>query len=271
MPCYHDICTQMANHNCFFFFFFVDVPALASVLLEHPEPYRPFLPLLRHSTNAEDPIPLLASTFLTKIVSTSLVSSSKPAARDEEALPQLNTYLSTLTKNQDSGLQDIGVQECSTLLRNQRSRQIFWSQRAETVGPLVEILRSAAGAKDNGSTLASSSRAIEPGLAGGVGLQLLYRVLLVIWQLSFEGSLVGDDLQAYVARIIHGKLLLIDLGTTRSFNSTPTFYDYPPRKRRLDSSLRRFITSSPPTVPLYCPSQYSSAFPLSSPTWVVAT
>lgn len=175
----------------------VDAPALASALLKHPEPYRPFLPLLRHSTNAEDPIPLLASTFLTNLVSTSLVNSSKPAARDEEALPKLNDYLSTLAKNQDSGLQDIGVQGFSALLRNQRARQIFWSQRSETVDPLVEILRAAAGAKDNGSTLASTSRAIEPGLAGGVGLQLLYRVLLVMWQLSFEGSLVGDDLQAY--------------------------------------------------------------------------
>lgn len=135
-------------------------------------------------------------------MSTSLVSSSKPAARDEEALPKLNSYLSTLTNNQDSGLQDIGVQEFSVLLRNQRSRQIFWSQRHETVEPLIDILRAAAGAKENGSTLGSSNRAIEPGLAGGVGLQLLYRVLLVIWQLSFEGSLIGSDLQAYEPCII---------------------------------------------------------------------
>lgn len=181
---------------------FVDAPALASALLKHPEPYRPFLPLLRHSDNAEDPIPLLASTFLTNLVSISLVNSSKPAARDEEALPKLYAYLSTLTKNQDSGLQDIGVQEFSALLRNQRARELFWNQRSETVDPLVEILRSAAGAKDNGSTLTSTSRAIEPGLAGGVGLQLLYRVLLVIWQLSFEGGLVGDDLQAYVTSYV---------------------------------------------------------------------
>lgn len=92
------------------------------------------------------------------------------------------------------------MQQFSTLLRNTRSREIFWSQRAETVDPLVEILRAAAGAKDNGSSTAvgSSGRSIEPGIAGGVGLQLLYRVLLVIWQLSFEGGLVGDDLQSYV-------------------------------------------------------------------------
>ncbi|BDD54743.1 H(+)-transporting V1 sector ATPase subunit H [Monascus purpureus] len=177
-----------------------DVPSLASSLIAHPDPYRPFLPLLRHSTNAEDPIPLLTSTFLTTLVSTSLVSSTKPAARDEEALPELYGYLSTLTKNQDSGLQDIGVQDFSALLRTKRSREIFWSHRKETVEPLIAILRSAAGVKEGGSsstTLVGSNsiRNIEPGVTGGVGLQLLYRILLVLWQLSFEGSLVGEDLQ----------------------------------------------------------------------------
>ncbi|PLB37456.1 H(+)-transporting V1 sector ATPase subunit H [Aspergillus candidus] len=175
-----------------------DVPSLSSELIAHPAPYKSFLPLLRHSTNAEDPIPLLTSTCLTKLVSISLSSTSKPAARDDEALPPLYTYLSSLTQNQDSGLQDIGVQELSALLRNSRSRVIFWEQRNQTVSPLIDILRAAAGAKDNGSsasTLVGSSRSAEPGLAGGVGLQLLYRVLLVMWQLSFEGRLIGDEIQ----------------------------------------------------------------------------
>ncbi|KAF9889227.1 H(+)-transporting V1 sector ATPase subunit H [Aspergillus nanangensis] len=174
-----------------------DVPSLSSALIAHPDPYRPFLPLLRHSTNADDPIPLLTSTFLTNLVSISLATSSKPTARDDVALPQLYTYLSTLTQNQDSGLQDIGVQELSALLRTSRSREIFWKERTKTIDPLMEILRAATGNKDGSSStnLAGNSRAIDPGLAGGVGLQLLYRVLLVIWQLSFEGSLVGDGLQ----------------------------------------------------------------------------
>lgn len=168
--------------------------------MSHPEPYKPFLPFLHHSTNAEDPIPLLTSTFLTTLVSHSLVTSSKPTPRDEEALPQLYTYLSTLTKNQDSGLQDIGVQGFSELLRKKRSREIFWNQRQETLDPLIDTLRAAVGATDNnGSTLGGSTRGMEPGLAAGVGLQLLYRVLLVIWQLTFEGALVGDELQEYVA------------------------------------------------------------------------
>ncbi|KAJ5301856.1 hypothetical protein PENANT_c002G07458 [Penicillium antarcticum] len=171
-----------------------DVPSLANSLISHPEPYKPFLPFLQHSTNAEDPIPLLTSTFLTALVSHSLVATSKPAPRDSEALPQLYTYLSTLTKNQDSGLQDIGVQGFSDLLRTSQAREIFWKQRQETLDPLMDTLRSAAGGKDNTSSQGGSSR-IEPGLAGGVGLQLLYRVLLVVWQLAFEGSLVGEELQ----------------------------------------------------------------------------
>jgi V-type H+-transporting ATPase subunit H len=171
------------------------VPSLADSLVSHPEPYKPFLPFLQHSTNAEDPIPLLTSTFLTALVSHSLVASPKPAPRDNQALPQLYTYLSTLTKNQDSGLQDIGVQGLSELLRTSRARELFWAQRQETLDPLIETLRTAAGAKDNGSTLGSSARGVEPGLAGGVGLQLLYRVLLVLWQLAFEGRLIGDELQ----------------------------------------------------------------------------
>ncbi|KAJ5664588.1 hypothetical protein N7462_011401 [Penicillium macrosclerotiorum] len=158
-----------------------DVPSLAGSLVLHPEPYKPFLPFLHHSTNTEDPIPLLTSTFLTALVSHSLVKSSKPAPRDQQALPQLYTYLSTLAKNNDSGLQDIGVQGFSELLRKKHSREIFWNHPA--------------GTKENGSASGSNARGIEPGLAGGVGLQLLYRVLLVVWQLTFESELVGEELQ----------------------------------------------------------------------------
>ncbi|KAK2740896.1 H(+)-transporting V1 sector ATPase subunit H [Onygenales sp. PD_40] len=177
-----------------------DVPALASALVQDPDRYRHVLPLLQHSSNPEDPIPLLASAFLTSLVSTSIVSTSKTALADSEALPRLYSYLATLTKSQDTGLQDIGVQEFSALLRTKRSREIFWSQRTATIEPLLDILRAAAGAgKDNGSstlTGSSSIRNVESGIGGGVGLQLLYHVLLVIWQLSFEGSLVGTELES---------------------------------------------------------------------------
>lgn len=146
-------------------------------------------------------MPLLASTLLTHLVPQSITKSPKPLDRDNEALQRLFGYFSILSKNQDSGLQDIGVQGFSALLRTAKSRQIFWDHRKETVDPLFETLRTASGTgKDSDSTLqsgATSIRSADTSLGGGVGLQLLYHVLLVVWQLSFEGQLVGDELERY--------------------------------------------------------------------------
>lgn len=78
--------------------------------------------------------------------------------------------------------------------------------------PLFEILRKAVGAaKDNDSTLwsgATSIRSSDTRFGGGVGLQLMYHVLLVIWQLSFEAELVGEGLEKYdfCARLSRVKL-----------------------------------------------------------------
>jgi V-type H+-transporting ATPase subunit H len=167
-------------------------------LIKHPHPYRPFLPLFKTSSNPEDPIPLLTSAVLSTLISQALVESQKKNAEIQEALPQLFTYLSSLAKSSDSGRQDIAVQEYSSVLRTAKSRDMFWKQRKETLDPVMDILRAAAGStKDNGSTLwsgASIRSTPEVGLSGGVGIQLLYHVLLVVWQLSFEGSLVGDGL-----------------------------------------------------------------------------
>ena len=179
---------------------------MAETLLTHPEPYKPFVPLLSQSSNPEDPIPLLASAFLVGLLSRALNATSKPTTETESALSKLYSYLSTLANSSDSGLQDIAVQQYSAVLKIRRSREIFWEQRQETVDPLIEILRSAAGVSSNGegsSTLWSGAASIragsELGLGGGVALQLLYHVLLVIWQLSFEGGLVGAGLEEYDA------------------------------------------------------------------------
>jgi V-type H+-transporting ATPase subunit H len=179
-----------------------DLPSFVTALTAHPAPYTPFLPWLKPTSNPEDPLPLLTSSVLSSLISKALVASDKHDAQIEEALPQLFTALSTLTKSSDAGLQDIAVQEYSAVLRSRKSRQLFWKQRQETVAPLFDILRAASGAgKDTDSTLWSggSVRSVESGgLSGGVGIQLLYHVLLVIWQLSFEGALVGDGLQECV-------------------------------------------------------------------------
>lgn len=129
-----------------------------------------------------------------------MIASSQALSKSAEAaLPKLLSYLSTLTKTSDGGLQDIAVLEYSAILRGRKSRQLFWSQRGETVGPLIEILRSAAGVSNgDASTLwsgAASVRSMEGSLGGGVGLQLLYHVLLVLWQLSFESADIGEEFE----------------------------------------------------------------------------
>jgi V-type H+-transporting ATPase subunit H len=179
-----------------------DAPLLAKKILEQPEPYKHFLGLLSYSTNPEDPVPLLSAAFLTGLVAIAIASTPKPKTRDDEALSKLYSYLSGLVKNQDNGLQDIGVQQISALLLTKRSKELFWEQKAEAVTPLFDILRKAAGAaKDNDSTLWSATtsiRSADTRFGGGVGLQLMYHVLLVIWQLSFEGKMVGEGLERYV-------------------------------------------------------------------------
>jgi V-type H+-transporting ATPase subunit H len=183
----------------------VGIPTLSKAILEHPDPYKPMLPFLTQSSNPEDPIPLLASTVLASLMAASATTSPKGTPATNKSLPKLLSYLSTLAQSPDGGLQDIAVLEYSALLRGKKSRQLFWEQRSETVGPLVGILKSAAGVSPNGdssSTLWSGASSIRSGmegsLSGGVGLQLLYHVLLVMWQLSFEGATVGDGLEEYM-------------------------------------------------------------------------
>jgi V-type H+-transporting ATPase subunit H len=176
-----------------------DTPALTSALVQHPAPYKPFLPLLKASSNSEDPVPLLTSSVLSALLSHAVSQPTKDTTQIDQALAQLYSYLSSLAKSSDAGLQDIAVREYSAVLRSAKSRHVFWEQRKETLDPLFDILRAAVGStRDQDSTLYSGGSvrsAGESGLSGGVGLQLLYHVLLVIWQLSFEGELVGNGLQ----------------------------------------------------------------------------
>ncbi|KAH6626021.1 armadillo-type protein [Chaetomium sp. MPI-SDFR-AT-0129] len=217
------------------------VPALSKAILASGDPYRHFLPLLAHSSNPEDPVPLLTSTVLVKLLASSRDESPATIAK---ALPVLFSYLSTLTKSSDAGRQDIGVQEYSSLLYGRASRQQFWKQRSETVAPLIEILQAAAGVKNGdasatlwsgatGSAAGASSSAnastsgggssLGPSLGGGVGLQLLYKVLLAVWQLSFESADIGDDLNdEYDIIVLYTQLLRLSPKekTTRLLIST---------------------------------------------------
>ncbi|EJT81875.1 vacuolar ATP synthase subunit H [Gaeumannomyces tritici R3-111a-1] len=174
------------------------VPPLAKALFRDSDPYRHFLPLLAQTSGPDDPIPipLLTSTVLAALAAS---TRDESPATVQKALPVILSYLSTLTKNSDAGLQDIGVQQYSLLLYGSKSRRQFWSQRSETVAPLIDILCTAAGSSNgDSSSLRGSLRGssvIEGSIGGGVGIQLLYHVLLVLWQLSFEAEEVGCDLE----------------------------------------------------------------------------
>lgn len=201
------------------------VPSLAKALLDTREPYQHFLPLLR-STAPEDPIPLLTAHALADIAS--LARDESSATR--QALPVILTYLSGLAKSSDAGLQDIAVQECSSLLYGHVSRDQFWKQRSETVAPLIAILQSAAGINGENTTFnlwsgvsTVRSAGLDGSLGGGVGLQLLYHVLLVMWQLSFEADEIGDELNdEYDIVLLYSHLLRLSPKekTTRLMLST---------------------------------------------------
>ena len=67
------------------------------------------------------------------------------------------------------------------------------------MAPLMDLLGSTISGKDNdstryGSTATSIRSAADVGVGANIGLQLLYHVLMVVWQLSFEGRLVGKGL-----------------------------------------------------------------------------
>lgn len=175
---------------------------MTEALISHPKPFKPLLPLLKQSSNPEDPIPLLTSSVLSSLLSHAVTAQPKSTPEIDEALPKIYSYIAELAKTSDSNLQDIAVQEYSALLRTTKSRKQFWQQRKETLGPLIDILRNATGGKDtdstayNGSSSGTSIRsATEANIKiSGVSLQLLYHILMVVWQLSFEGELVGQGL-----------------------------------------------------------------------------
>jgi len=206
-----------------------DVPDFGTELLKHSDPYKPFLPLLTHSSNPEESIPLLSSTVLSSLLSIQQTRTSSWTPKSSEALKKLFNYLAKLTQSHDSGLQDIAVLEYSSVIRGNESRKLFWEQRKETLEPLMDVLRSAGGltAETASSTLFSGSTSVrnaaDAGISGGVSLQLLYHVLLVVWQLSYEGEDIGeafDKEQDIIALYTHLLRLSPKEKTTRLLLST---------------------------------------------------
>ncbi|RVD83098.1 uncharacterized protein DFL_007499 [Arthrobotrys flagrans] len=188
-----------------------DVPSFVTTLTSHSDPYSHLMTLLDHT---DAPIPILSSYLLTTLISSSL-SKSRTDNPTKQALPTLFKYLATISSSSESNLQDLAVQSYVLLLRNSYSRTTFWEMGDETMKGLTGVIETAAaGSKGSRTTdvgvanLASGSSATTVLLGsgsgaaaasaaanlkqGGVNLQLLYYVLVGIWQLSFEEEIAEE-------------------------------------------------------------------------------
>jgi V-type H+-transporting ATPase subunit H len=151
-------------------------------------------------------VPLLSASILTTLIATSLTSSpDTPSAELKDALSKFYKYLSTVSKSGDQDQQDLAIRSYVALLRTQQAREIFWNMKEDTVSPLAAILEAATGGAGETGEHARASGAV---FQGGVPLQLLYHVLLVIWQLSFEET-VAEEINEFVPRHLASRLSLM--------------------------------------------------------------
>ncbi|KAF3910274.1 hypothetical protein ABW21_db0205415 [Orbilia brochopaga] len=180
-----------------------DVPTYITALNSQPDPYSHLITLLDHG---DDPIPIITSSLLTTLISASLAN-TRVSRSTEQALPTLFKYLATISSSSESNLQDLAVQSYVLVLRNSYSRLTFWEMGDETVKGLTNVIETAAaGSKGKGTTdvglssassfvsvLSADASAASANLKqGGVNLQLLYHVLVAIWELSFEETIAEE-------------------------------------------------------------------------------
>jgi V-type H+-transporting ATPase subunit H len=181
------------------------VPAFTKALLSLPKPFTHLLSLLSH---ADESTPLLSSSVITTLLAFYLKSSAKPYPDAQDALPRLYRFLTGLTKSNDGHLQDIAIQAYVSLLRTTPARNKFWDMGEETVAPVVNILTTAAGGNGGGGDRVGSGGGGAGIAQGGVGLQLLYHVLLVVWELTFEEVIAEEinQLRHLISLLIYGNL-----------------------------------------------------------------
>ena len=170
----------------------IEVPSFAQSLLALKDPFELLLSLLEGST---DPvIPVLSSAIITPLLSLSLAKNKlTPAVTD--AVSKFYHYLSAVSKAEERDQQDLAIQAYVALLRTPYAREAFWDMKEETMPPLVGLLQETAGgtASDRGD----SATGVPVGIVqGGVPLQLVYHVLLVVWQLTFDET-VAEEINEY--------------------------------------------------------------------------
>ena len=157
---------------------------------------KPFALLLAQLQDTEAPIPLLARAVLTPLLAAAL-GKGKVNEDARQALTKFCERLAEVTKSADQNEQDLAIQAYVALLRSTVAKDTFWEMREEAISPLVRILeQSARGSGGAGSVDRGSAAGNANVVQGGVPLQLLYHVLLVVWELSFEED-VAEDINAY--------------------------------------------------------------------------
>jgi V-type H+-transporting ATPase subunit H len=168
-----------------------DVVGFASHLLALPRPFELLLSLLE---GASDPvIPVLASAILTPLLATALqISPSNPSPAVQDALPKFYRYLArVIRESQERDQQDLAVQRYVSLLRTPYARETFWDMKEETMEPLARLIEETAGgsaSSSSGGGNANTSGIVQ----GGVPLQLVYHVLLAVWELTFDDIVAAE-------------------------------------------------------------------------------
>ena len=141
-------------------------------------------------------IPVLSAAILTPLIASSLAaasSSAKLSPTVKDALPKFYRYLAGVSGAAERDQQDLAVQAYVALLRTPYARATFWDMAEETMGPLVKLVGDTA----RGTTAAQGNAASNNGVVqGGVPLQLVYHVLLVVWQLTFD-TVVAEEINKY--------------------------------------------------------------------------
>ena len=222
--------------------------------LSIPKPFTNLLPLLSHT---DATVRVSNSKVLTTLLSVSLRHTDRNGEPPEDlktALPTYLLYLAGLTKSNDSYLQDVAVPSYVSLFRSSYARITFWNTGDEAVEPLISILEAAAGGSSNGGSVGGSNP-LGNLIQGGVGLQLLYHVLLVIWELTFE-EVVAESIHPYAP----SATLYLTVSHSNSFStvnmmlflSLLAFSALHSKKRSLALPPLSFLTLSPkPQVPIF--------------------
>jgi V-type H+-transporting ATPase subunit H len=125
-------------------------------------------------------------------LATSLSGSTKTNTGAKDALPRFYRYLAGASKLQERDQQDLAIQAYVALLRTPYARETFWDMKEETVAPLARLLEETAGGTAGSDRASVATGTVSGIVQGGVPLQLVYHVLLAVWELTFDDTVAEE-------------------------------------------------------------------------------